>query len=121
MKNPRLFLTGCAALLAASVSAAGPEVRPQFEGLLPALPGQHLRVVTVNYPPGATSPPHHHQGFVYAYVLSGSIRSQVEGEPARVYRAGENWTEAPGSQHLVSENASAKQPASLLAVLIGDP
>jgi len=38
-----------------------------------------------------------------AYVISGAIRSQVEGEPARVYQAGETWQEAPGAHHTISE------------------
>jgi quercetin dioxygenase-like cupin family protein len=55
-----------------------------------------------------------------AYVISGAIRSQVEGEPVRVYHAGETWSEAPGAHHVVSENASATQPAELLAVFLVD-
>ena len=38
--------------------------------------------------------------------------------PARLYRAGESFFEPPGSEHLVSENASATEPASLLAVFV---
>ena len=40
--------------------------------------------------------------------------------PARVkvYKAGESFFEPPGSEHLVSENASATEPASLLAVFV---
>ena len=55
-----------------------------------------------------------------AYVISGGIRSQVEGEPARVYHAGETWSEAPGAHHTISENASATEPAELLAVFLVD-
>jgi len=55
-----------------------------------------------------------------AYVISGAIRSQVEGEPARVFHAGETWSEAPGAQHAISENASTTEPAVLLAVFLVD-
>jgi quercetin dioxygenase-like cupin family protein len=55
-----------------------------------------------------------------AYVISGAIRSQLEGEPARVYHAGETWSEAPGAHHTVSENVSATEPAELLAVFLLD-
>ncbi len=55
-----------------------------------------------------------------AYVIFGSIRSQLEGAPARVYRAGETWTEAPGAHHSISENASATEPAELIAVFLLD-
>lgn len=84
--------------------------------------GKALQAVTVNYPPGARSVAHHHakSAFIMAYVISGAIRSQVEGEPARVYQTGETWKEAPGAHHTVSENASATQPAELLAVFLID-
>ena len=78
------------------------------------------RVVT--YPPRGQSPSHRHAGsaFIYAHVLSGAIRSQVDDEPAKVYRVGEGFYEVPGSHHRVSENASDREPASLLAVFVAD-
>jgi quercetin dioxygenase-like cupin family protein len=79
--------------------------------------------VVVTYPPGAKSAVHRHapSAFIYAYVLSGAIRSQVDDGPAKVYQASEGFYEEPGAQHRVSENASANEPASLLAVFIVDP
>ena len=89
--------------------------------LIPNLPGKRLVSQIVDYPPGVSSVPHRHgSAFVYAYVLSGAVRSQVNDEPVRVYRPGETWFENPGSYHRVSENASATEPARLLAVLIAD-
>ncbi len=89
---------------------------------IPNLPGKRLVTHVVDYPPGASSAPHRHarSAFIYAYVLSGEIRSQVDGEPARVYRPGETWFESPGAHHRVSANASDTEPARLLAVLIVD-
>jgi quercetin dioxygenase-like cupin family protein len=86
------------------------------------VPGKSLVGVTVSYPPGAKSGAHHHAetAFIMAYVISGTIRSQVEGEPARDYHAGESWNESPGAHHTVSENASASEPAELLAVFLLD-
>jgi quercetin dioxygenase-like cupin family protein len=84
--------------------------------------GKSLQAVTVSYPPAAKSAAHHHanSAFIMAYVISGAIRSQLEGEPARVYQAGETWSEAPGAHHTISENASATEPAELLAVFLVD-
>jgi quercetin dioxygenase-like cupin family protein len=94
---------------------------PVLSERLPNVPGKTLSAVVVKYPPGGKSPAHHHAGSVFAYVLSGHIRSQVSGAgPARVYGPGEVFFEPPGSQHLVSENASATEPASLLAVFVAD-
>ena len=89
---------------------------------IPNLPGTRLVSHVVDYPPGASSAPHRHaqSAFIYAYVLSGEIRSQVDGEPVRLYRAGESWFENPGAIHRVSANASGTHPARLLAVLVVD-
>jgi quercetin dioxygenase-like cupin family protein len=115
-------LFALAAVLPLQARAAGDTVRKVFEQALPNLPGKVLTAVVVEYAPGGKSPPHRHDASasIFAYVLSGSIRSQVEGGEAGVYRAGQSWFEAPGAHHLVSENASATEPASLLAVLVAD-
>jgi len=102
-------------------SGQNPVVRTVFDQ--PAnVSGKSLEAVTVSYPPGAKSGAHHHakSAFIMAYVISGAIRSQVDGEPARVYHAGETWSEAPGAHHTISENASATEPAELLAVFLLD-
>lgn len=98
-------------------------VRLVFERAIPNIPGKSLIALEVTYPPGGKSSPHFHakSAFIYAHVLSGVIRSQVDGEPARVYQAGEGFYENPGSHHRVSENASGSEPASLLAVFITEP
>jgi quercetin dioxygenase-like cupin family protein len=89
---------------------------------IPTIPGKRLVSAVVDYPPDAKSAPHHHAGsaFIYAYVLSGEIRSQIDDEPAHVFRQGEGWFERPGAHHAVSENASKTNPARLLAVFILD-
>jgi len=89
---------------------------------IPNLPGKRLVTHIVDYPPGVRSAEHRHAGsaFILAYVVSGEIRSQVDDEPVRVYRAGETFFENPGAHHRVSENASDTKPARLLAVLIVD-
>ena len=100
---------------------AGGQVKPVISEKLPNVPGKTLTAVVVSYPPGGKSGSHRHAGSVFAYVLSGAIRSENSATgPARVYRAGESFFEPPGSRHLVSENASATEPASLLAVFVAD-
>jgi len=41
-------------------------------------------------------------------------------KPTRTYRQGESWYETPRIRHLVSRNASATQPATLLVFAIAD-
>jgi quercetin dioxygenase-like cupin family protein len=98
------------------------KVNTVFEHAIPNIAGKSLKALVVTYPPGGKSLSHRHAGsaFIYAHVLSGTIRSQVDDEPARVYRVGEGFYEVPGSYHRVSENASNSEPASLLAVFVVD-
>ena len=53
-------------------------------------------------------------------MLSSAIRSQVDDQPAKVYQVGEGFYELPGSHHRISEEASDRDPASLLAVVVVD-
>jgi quercetin dioxygenase-like cupin family protein len=91
-----------------------------FSAQLPNVPGKTLTAIVVEYGPGGSSPAHRHGGSVFAYVLSGQIRSENSATgPVRVYRAGETFFEPPGSTHLVSANASDTEPASALIGLDG--
>jgi quercetin dioxygenase-like cupin family protein len=119
-----VWLVAAVIALGASPSIAQDreQVRVAFEHALPNVEGKRIVAVTVTYPPGGKSLAHRHaaSAFIYAYVLSGAIRSQVGNDPAMVYHAGEGFYELPGSRHRISENASDKEPASLLAVFIVD-
>ncbi len=70
------------------------------------VPGKTGIVVLVSYAPGQASQPHVHPGSVFAYVVEGEVVSQLDGQPAMTYRAGQSWYEPPRVPHLVSRNAS---------------
>lgn len=119
-RKPLLLICVVAALLgaAATLVAHGNEtVTKLYAGKLANAPGQTLTAEVVEYPPGGKSTVHHHAGSVFAYVLTGRIRSQNSATGAvKIFKAGESFFEPAGSDHLVSENASASLPASLLAI-----
>jgi quercetin dioxygenase-like cupin family protein len=116
-----IVLFGLITGLMPAAHAEGDKVTPVRSEKLPNVPGKSLTTVLVNYAPGGRSASHHHAGSVMAYVLTGSIRSENSATgPARVYKAGEAFFEPPGSEHLVSENASTTEPASLLAIFVAD-
>ncbi len=104
------------------VAVLGETVTVVADEPIPNLPGKRLVSLIVDYAPGASSAPHHHAGsaFIYAFVVLGAIRSQVDGEPARVYEAGQWWFENPGAHHRISANASDTKSARLLAIFIAD-
>src|SRR5690242_2958110 len=126
MLNNRTPLLACGLAALLGVGAAlgvqnHESVRKLYAVKLPNVPGQTLTAELVEYPPGGKSSAHHHAGSVFVYILTGRIRSQVSATgPARVYKAGETLFEPPGSNHLVSENASTSEPASLLAIFIAE-
>jgi quercetin dioxygenase-like cupin family protein len=97
-------------------------ISPAFRKEIPNIRGKSLVGVVVSYTPGRKTPAHHHAGsaFVTGHVLSGAIHSQVDGGAVQVFRAGESWTEKPGARHDLSENASATEPARLLATFVVD-
>jgi quercetin dioxygenase-like cupin family protein len=97
-------------------------VIPKFDQAIANIPGKSLRVVEVDYAPGAASPAHSHakSAFIYAYVLAGAIESKVNDGQTRIYKVGDSWFEPPGAVHSVSRNASKTKPARLLAVFVVD-
>jgi quercetin dioxygenase-like cupin family protein len=105
----------------ASASEAA-KVTQVYEHELPNVPGKSIRGVLVEYGPGGFSEGHTHpnSAFIYATVLEGAIRSQVNDGPVKVYHAGENFSELPGDRHAVSANDSQTAPAKLLAVFVVD-
>ena len=126
MMPARSIIGAAFAILAIASPAAahgpGDVVTPHFAQAIPNIPGKTLTALVVDYPPGGGSLPHRHAGsaFIFAYVLSGEIESQVNDGPRGVYRTGESFYETPGSIHRVSRNASTTEPARLLAVFVVD-
>ncbi|ALP68670.1 cupin domain-containing protein [Paraburkholderia caribensis] len=106
----------------AAAHGAAETVTPNFQHAIPNIPGKSLTAVVVDYAPGAASSAHRHanSAFIYAYVVSGEIESQVDDGPKRVYHAGESFFEEPGAVHRISRNASETEPAKLLAVFVAD-
>ena len=115
-----------ATIVTAGASAEAADERARvtlvYDHVLPNVPGKSIRGVLVEYAPGGSSPAHLHapSAFIYATVLQGAIRSQVNDGPVVTYRAGESFSEMPGDRHRVSENASTTEPARLLAVFVVD-
>ncbi|BAB48450.1 cupin domain-containing protein [Mesorhizobium japonicum] len=120
----------CTAAIAASLATGsaqagqshGDKATLIYDHPVPNVPGKSMRAVLVEYEPGGTSAGHTHprSAFIFATVLEGAIRSQVNDGPVTTYRAGESFSEFPGDRHGVSENASASEPAKLLAVFVVD-
>lgn len=82
------------------------------------IPGHNLTAVTVQLEPGVTVPTHAHAGFVFVFVLEGTIVSQLNKNEIIEYKAGESWVELPGTIHSLTKNPSKTAKAKLLAVFV---
>lgn len=107
---------------ASAQASSAKQVRVAFTQPLPPLDGSHLKatVVEVTYGPGASSAPHSHPCPVIVYVVKGTLRAKVKGEPEAVYHAGESFYEAPNGVHEVSANASKTEAVKFVAYFVCD-
>ncbi|MFJ2689305.1 cupin domain-containing protein [Pseudomonas sp. NPDC087336] len=114
-------LTVCASAFAHEAGDPSEKVTVLQDQMLKNAPGKKALMIEVDYKPGQASIAHKHDGTAMAYVLSGSITSQVKGEKEVTYKAGQYWYEPAGSEHLVSKNASKTKPAKLLVFMVLSP
>jgi quercetin dioxygenase-like cupin family protein len=77
-------------------------------------------MLTVEYPPGASSSKHRHNAHTFVYVLEGSIVMQVEGGESVTLGPGQTFYESPADIHSVSKNASDSRPAKFLVFFVKD-
>ena len=87
---------------------------------LPESPGKEMLMITVEHPPGGSSPIHRHNAHAMAYVLEGSVVMQVKGGKQVTLTPGQSFYEAPDDVHVVDRNASRTKPVKFLVVLIKD-
>ena len=117
-----MTLTGCAGR---NATVAQTPARTRAETLLtqalPERPGTEGRVIVVEIPPGASTPPHRHDGVIFAYVAEGAVVSALDDGREERFDAGRAWYERPGQVHRVSRNANASKPAKLIVFFITEP
>jgi quercetin dioxygenase-like cupin family protein len=89
---------------------------------LPKMDGEHLsmRLVEVTYPPGAVSQAHRHPCPVLGYMLSGTMRMQIDDGQPQEFKAGDTFVELPTNVHRVSMNPSTDTPAKFLVTFLCD-
>lgn len=85
---------------------------------LPDVPGKEGLIEKVVLNPGEAVRPHRHNADVFAYVLEGSIITQLKGGSPQTVHAGQVFYESPADIHNGSRNASTTQPATLLVFFV---
>jgi quercetin dioxygenase-like cupin family protein len=128
--NMRLGRLGAAAMAAslllltvagrASADESRKEAPPLMTRDLAGIPGKEAIVLTVEYGPGESSPPHRHDANVFVYVLEGAVTMQVKGGSPVTLHPGQTYYESPSDIHTVSANASKTERAKILVFILKD-
>ena len=85
------------------------------------LPGREVRISILDREPGASTARHRHPGHhTFGYVIEGTVEFAINGEPARVLRAGDTFYEPPAAVHSISRNPSADKRAKVLVFMVAD-
>ena len=116
-----LFLVAAALVAAAALAADSPaKTNPLRSQPLDGISNKVADMLTVEYAPGQSSPPHRHNANVLVYVLEGALVMGVQGKEPVTVTAGQTFYESPSDVHTISRNASSTERAKFLVVLIHD-
>lgn len=118
MKTAALLIS--LSLAGSTLGGGNGTVRSLLSRDLAGVPGREVSMITVEYPPGASSPAHTHQAQALVYVLEGSIVMQAKGGAPVTLAPGQTWYEGPDDVHVVSRNASSSAPAKYLVFMVKD-
>jgi quercetin dioxygenase-like cupin family protein len=115
--SPRILLASFLAV--GTVLAQEAQVTPLISKDLPEFPGKE-GLITVVYPPGASSPIHRHNADAFVYVLEGSVVMQVKGGKEVTLTPGQTFYEGPSDIHVVSRNGCELSAELRNALLISN-
>ena len=118
MLRKKTIMVVLLSLIAGTLMAQEPEVKPLMSKDLKDFPGKEGLMITVEHAPGGSSPIHRHNAQAIVYVLEGSVVMQVKGGKQVTLTPGQTFYEGPDDVHVVDRNASSTKPAKFLVFLI---
>ena len=118
MKKKMAMLAFSLSLAGGTLAAQNDSVRSLLSKDVAGVSGKEITMITVDYSPGQSSPPHTHHAQAMVYVLEGSIVMQAKGKAPVTLTAGQTWYEGPDDVHEVSRNASSSAPAKYLVFMV---
>jgi quercetin dioxygenase-like cupin family protein len=121
MQVPRFTLHALAAVLAGAAAVA---VSAQGSGLTRtvvnkadvSVPGREAVVVRIDIAPDGRAGRHTHPGDEISYVQEGQFELLLDGQPPRVYKAGESFVVPAGTVH--DAHNTSDVPARLIGVYV---
>ncbi len=117
-KSLALF-AAVAAFSFVGAQGAAAHVKSLLNTPLAGIAGKEANVVLFDVGPGWTIDNHFHPGHVFVYMIRGSIKIEVEGEPARIIGPGDVLHEIP-DRSMVANNISSTKGAKFLVFQVGD-
>jgi quercetin dioxygenase-like cupin family protein len=94
---------------------------PDAASRIPA--GAEARTIRITLPPGDPgAPPHRHPGPLFGYVTEGEILFELEGQEARVLKAGDPLFEPGGDViHIQGANNLADAQSQMVVTMFAPP
>jgi quercetin dioxygenase-like cupin family protein len=83
-----------------------------------SVPSKEAYMIDIDWGLGSSTGRHTHPGDEYAEIVEGELQLNIEGQPAKIVKAGETYHNLAGIVH-ETKNVSGK-PARSIAVLIID-
>src|SRR5262245_9533852 len=120
MTTKRVGLALLCLIMSGTAMAQQDKVTSLMSKDLPESPGKEMLMITVEHPPGGSSPSHRHNAHAMVYVLEGSVVMQVKGGKQVTLTPGQSFYDGPGVAHVVDRNVSRTQPVRVREVLIKD-
>jgi quercetin dioxygenase-like cupin family protein len=113
-----LFLSVGLSLMAGTLMAQEKGITTLMSKIMKDVSGKEGLLLTVDYPPGGSTPIHRHNAHSFVYVLEGSIVMQLKGGKPVTLTPGQTFYEGPNDIHIVSRNASNTEPAKYVVFLV---
>ncbi len=109
-----LILSGLLCAPSLSAQSKPPVTRKIVERY--QIPGttDELQMILIEYQPGVAAPPHLHPVVGLNYIIEGTAESQYEGEPLKMFHAGDSYQDPANQKHLVFRNASKTEQLKFL-------
>jgi len=97
------------------------KVTPLLKSSVSGDPGKEAVMISVEWPPHATTGRHTHPGDEYATVLEGELLTRADGGEWRTIAAGQSYHQVAGVIHETKAGAKPAKSIGVLVVAKGKP
>src|SRR4051794_27686400 len=128
MKNTLTRVLACAGLaitiatasigMSLAEDAAPPKVKLLMKNeVVSSVPSKEAYLLDIDWGVGSSTGRHIHSGDEYAEIVEGELQLNVDGQPAKIVKAGESYHNLAGIVH-ETKNISGKSARSIAVLII---